>query len=221
MAVKIQDVLKADIVFAGVGLLRNQQGLDAFTESVGTEIGADASNSQLGVPVPGLRIALNRDRIVLDLAPERTVIARDYPSSHDLDRLAEVTALATENTGSEGGVLWAVGFNITLVYDQDSGMTASTYIADRLLSEHAFKSGGWQLTAGANRTVIDANGPRITQSVAPRFNDASTTKIFASLNLHTETNQMPHHSEIFASLQYAWKLIHDFPVQFDEDSTNV
>ena len=221
MAVKIQDVLKADIVFAGVGLLRTQQSLDAFLASVDMEPLVEPLNVGPNIQVPGIRIAFNRERISVVLSQGRSIVVQEYPDLTGLNQLAEIARTAIDQTPPSEEILVAVGFNIELVYDQESGMTASAYIADRLLSEDAFKSDGWQLTAGANRTVIDANGPRITQSVAPRFNDASTTKIFASLNLHTETNQMPHHSEIVASLRYAWELIHDFPVRFDEDNADV
>ncbi len=221
MAVKIQDVLKMDIVLVGVGLLRTQQSLDAFLDSVSKEGVVEPLNVGPNIQVPGIRIAFNRDRISVVLSQGRSIVVQEYPDLSGLNQLAEIVKTAIDHTPPSEEVLVAVGFNVDLVYDQESGMAASAYIAERLLTEHAFKSGGWQLTAGANRTVIDANGPRITQSVAPRFNDASTTKIFASLNLHTATNKMPQHSEIVASLQYAWKMIHDFPVRFDEDIADV
>ena len=220
MTVKIQDILKVDVVLVGIGLLRTQQSLDAFLDSVGKEAVVEPLNVGPNIPVPGIRIAFNRDRISVVLSYGRSVIVQEYPDQSGLHQLADIVQTAINYTPASDEILVAVGFNIELVYDQESGMTASDYIADRLLSGDACKVGGWQLTAGANRTVIQANGPRITQSVAPRFNDASTTKLFVSLNLHTETNQIPDHSEIVASLRHAWKLVHDFPVRFDEDGTD-
>ena len=216
MAVKIQDVLKADIVFAGVGLLRNQQGLDAFTESVGTEIGADASNSQLGVPVPGLRITLNRDRIVLDLAPERTVITRDYPLSHDLDRLAEVTALALDNSGPEGGVLQAVGFNIALVYDQDTHQTAVQYLSERLFNKRLSNEIGLPIQVAEGRLTFNSGEHQIAVTLQPRFGYATTTKVFMSLNLHRETQILPTQQEIKESLREALNNAEEFARRIDE-----
>ena len=216
MAVKIQDFLKADIVFAGVGLLRNQRGLDAFTASVGTEIVVDAPNSLPGVPVPGLRVALNRDRIVLDLAPERTLITKDYPSSDDLDRLAEVTALALENTGSEGGMLQAVGFNVELVYDQDSGQTASRYLSERLFNSRLSKKIGLPIHGAEGRLVFTSGENLIGVTLQPRFGDATTTRIFMNLNLHRQTQILPTQLEIKESLRNALNDAEEIARRIDE-----
>ena len=220
MAVKIQDVLKVDVVLVGVGLLRTQQSLDAFLATVGKEAVVEPLNAGPNIQVPGIRIAFNRERISVVLSQGRSIIVQEYPDWSGLNQLAEIAKTAIDHTPPSEEQLVAVGFNIELVYDQDSDMTSSSYIASRLLSPKALNSAGWQLTAGANRTIIDANGLRINQSVAPRFNDESTTKIFVSLNLHTETNDMPDQSEIEDSLRYAWRTICEFPVQFDEDSAD-
>ncbi len=216
MAVEIQDVLKADIVFAGVGLLRNQQGLDAFTASVGTEIVVDAPNPLPGVPAPGLRVALNRDRIVLDLAPERSVIARDYPSSKDLDRLAEVTALALENTGSEGGMLQAVGFNIALVYDQDTHETAVRYLSERLFNKRLTTKIGLPTFGAEGRLTFISDEHLIGVTLQPRFSDATTTKVFMNLNLHCATQILPTQQEIEDSLRKALNNAVEFARRIDE-----
>lgn len=214
MTVKIQDVLKADIVLLGVGLLRTQQGLDTFLKSVGKEAVIEPLNP--GTQPAGIRIAFNRERISVMLSPGRSIIAKDYPELSELDQLADIAIAAIDHTHDSDERLVAVGFNVEVVYDQDSGMTASAYISERLLSDHAFKSDGWQLTVGANRTSVEPNGLSINQSVAPRFNDVTSTKVFTSLNLHAETNMMPSHPEIVASLRHAWNSIHEFPVRFDE-----
>ena len=216
MAVEIQDVLKADIVFAGVGLLRNQRGLDAFTRSVGTEIVVDAPDSLPGVPVSGLRVALNRDRIVLDLTPERTIITRDYPSSRDLDRLAEVTALALSNTGMEGGTLQAVGFNIALVYDQDSGQTASRYLSERLFNSRLSNKIGLPMHGVEGRVTFISDEHLIAVTLQPRFSDATTLKVFMSLNLHRETQIAPTKLEIMESLRKALSNAYEFARRIDE-----
>ena len=216
MAVKIQEVLKADIVFAGVGLLRTQQGLDAFTESVGTEIVVDAPNSHPGVSDPSLRVALNRDRIVLDLAPERSVISRDYPSSHDLDRLAEVTALALANTGSGAGVLQAVGVNIALVYDQDTHQTAVGYLSERLFNTRLSNKMGLPIHGAEGRLTFTSDEHLIALSFQSRFSDATTTKIFMNLNLHRATQILPTQQEIEDSLQEALRNAVEFAGRIDE-----
>ncbi len=216
MAVKIQDVLKADVVFVGVGLLRTQQGLDAFTEFVGTEIVVDAPNSQLGALAPSLRVVLNRDRIVLDLAPERTVITRDYPSSDDLDRLAEVSSLALENTGPEAGVLQAVGFNIALVYDQDTHQTAVRYLSERLFNKQLSSEIGLPIHGAEGRLTFATGKHQIAMTFQTRFSDPTTAKVFMNLNLHRETQILPTQQEIKDSLLEVLNNAKDFVRQIDQ-----
>ena len=213
MEVKIEDVLKIDVVLVGVGLLRTQESLDAFLASVGQEAVVEPVNA---IPTPGIRIAFNRERISIVLSQGRSIIAKDYPALSELDQLADVATAAIAHSPISDERLQAIGFNVEIVYNQFSGSTASEYISERLLSTDVLNSDGWRLTVGASKTSSAQNGQTINQSVAPRFNDPTTTKIFASLNLHSPTDVLPTRPEILTSLQNAWKLLHEFPARFHE-----
>lgn len=221
MAIEIQDVLKADIVLVGVNLLNTRESLNSFIDSVDKEVAVEPFSAAPNYPASSIRIVFDRDRISIVLTEGASIIAQEYPNREGLAQLTEIAGQAIDHTRDVDEMLGAIGFNIDLMYDQDSGVEASAYIADRLLTEDAFGSGGWRLAAGANRSIIQTDGQRITQIVAPRFNDPSTTKIFMSLNLHTETTKMPDLSEVLASLQHAWALIHKFPVEFDQGNVDV
>ena len=122
MAIQIEDVLKAEMVLVGLGLLSSPQEYEAFRSQAKTDVFISGQTMTIealtNVAEAGRTISLNRDRIVLDLSPSRSSIRREYPSKGDLERLAEVAALAIEQSSQGRENLRAFGYNIELIYDQ-------------------------------------------------------------------------------------------------------
>ena len=165
MAVKIQDVVRANLVLLGLRLINTPNELQAFKSAVGTDVqvaGASlVANIPTGVTEPGRVLTLNRDRITLDLSPSRAAINRDYPERGDLRRLAEVAWQAI-NTSSDASVQpQAFGFNIELIFDQDSGTNAFGYLSGRLFDVEHLGITGWQFVvarAGLSLMTVDDAG---------------------------------------------------------------
>ena len=221
MAVEVQDVLKANIVLLGVELLTSgPEELDAFRDAVDTEVGI-APNLVLGGPLPNIEasgtLTLNRDRIVVEISPSRSTIAREYPSFEDLGRLAEVAGYAIAETDLGDRRPRAFGYNIELVYDQDSGLPAVRYLADRLFAAEISSNEGWQLIGGAGRLVFeDENGKPRNITIEPRFDDRAPTKISMILNVHENEQRLPAEDEIKNSLEETWRQAHEFVNRLDE-----
>ena len=220
MAVEVQDVLKANFVLVGVGLLSNRlEELDAFRDAVDTEVRL-GSNMALGFPLsnvePAGTLTLSRDRIVVEISPSGSTIAREYPSYEDLARLAEVAGYAIAKTDFGDQRPRAFGYNIELVYDQDSGLPAVQYLGDRLFAAEISGHEGWQLIGGAGRLIFDEGGKPRNITIEPRFDDRAPTKIFMSLNVHENEQRLPNEDEIRNSLEETWRQAHEFVERLDE-----
>ena len=218
MSVTALEVLKAELVLVGVGLIKTPEELVAFRSAVGSDVVAALSlttNIPSGITEPGGSLTVDRERISLDISPSRAVIRRDYPSLDDLARLVQVAGFAITNTDLADQKPRAFGYNIELVYDQDSGLSASRYLADRLFTPGSFVIEGGQFIGGAGRLIYEGSGKRWTIAIEPRFNDNETTRIFLTLNLHRGEQRLPDEEEISASLQEAWEQAHSFAKRLD------
>ena len=218
MAVTIEDILQANLVLLGVSLINTPDKSAIFRKVVSTEV--TTAEAGLGTEVVNRTHALNRDRITITGSPDRSAIVREYPTESDLERLAQVAAMAIENTDFDGQELRAFGYNIELVYEPDSKELAIQYLSHRLFIPTLLQEGGWRLFGGAGRLVFEKDG-RIWQArLEPRFNDQTTSKVFVSLNLHrSETGlTFPTEAEIRDSLKLLWEEAHSLVHQLDGSS---
>ena len=98
MPADVRDVLNANIVLVGIGLLNNPTEVSTFSELVDSEVistgaGLVVSLPQ-GMPGPGQRLELPRERIFLNLTPIRIDIGRNYPTERgDLGRFGTCYSL--------------------------------------------------------------------------------------------------------------------------------
>ena len=220
MSTEYEDVLKAELVLVGFSLLNNTEEFEAFRSRARTDVVISGQTMTIealtNVAEAGRTISLNRDRIVLDTSPSRAAIRRDYPDKNDMARLAEVAALAMEQSPSSRQNLRAFGYNIDLVYNQDSGEPALQYLAGRLFSEGLPRRGEWNLVGGAGKMIYKEADNQWQITVEPRFNEPNTSRIFLTLNLHKERQVPPSESEIKESLIDAWTQAHDFADLLDK-----
>ena len=214
MSIKYEDVLKAELVLVGFSLLNNPQEFEAFRSQAETDVVISGQTMTIealtNVAEAGRTISLNRDRIVLDISPSRASIRRDYPDKNDLARLAQVAALAIDLSPSSRQNLRAFGYNIDLVYNQDSGEPALRYLAGRLFSGGLPRRGEWDLVGGAGKMIYKEADNQWQITVEPRFNEPGTTRIFLKLNLHKDRREPPTKGEIEESLRNAWTQARDF-----------
>ena len=221
MAIDIQDVLKVNVVFVGIGLLDEPASLEGFRVSVGSEVvpeGVIYEPHPGGAPMQGQILRLAKDRISLESSPFRTLVNRDYPTKDELARLAEVAGGAIANTNLETRKPRAFGFNVELVYDQSSESSALSYLANRIFSPHVSGIQGWELIGGAGRFIFNENAHRWTVRIEPRLNEENTTKVFLALNFHVNEERLLDESEILDFLVETWEQAHNFVERIDGDA---
>ncbi len=216
MPVTIEDVLQANLILVGVNLINTPDEITAFRKDVGTEV--MSAETSLGTEVIDHTHTLNRDRITVMGTPERSVIARVYPMESDLERLAQVAGMAIANTDLDGQELQAFGYNIELVYEPDSKERAIEYLADRLFMPRLLQDEGWRLFGGAGRMFFEKDGRFWQARLESRRNDDTTTRIFASLNLHRAEADLPTEADIRDSLKLLWVEAHNLVTQLDGSS---
>lgn len=221
MPIDVQDVLKINIVFVGIGVLNDPEKVAAFSKTVGAEVlRAGEEFGFVGGLSPaasavGQRLALQRDRISIGSSPDRTMIEREFPLETDLQRLAEVADEALQSREGEE-LPRAVGYNLELVYDQDSGYPAFQYIGKRLFREDTFVPEGWALAGGAGRLIFGSAAGRWTVHIEPRLGDASSSRVYLNLNFHIEEQRLPDRAEMLRTFQHVWSQSHDFARCLDE-----
>ena len=129
--------------------------------------------------------------------------------------------MAIERTNLDGQELRALGYNIELVCESDSKELAIEYLADHLFTPHILNDDESRLVGGAGRLFFEKSGRRWQTRLEPRFNDETTTKIFASLNLHHSEASLsfPTEDDIRDSLTLVWDEVHDLLIRLDGSST--
>lgn len=209
MGIRVEDALSVNVVFVGTGLLTGPGELDRFRDAAGVEVVGDIPGALVDpdgnvppVQVNTFRIA--KDRVAIQSSSPRTNIVREYPEFEDLQRLAQLATYAIEHTDSERRQITAFGFNIDLVFEQDSGESAGTYLAKRLFSD-SFLEDSQSLISGAASLAFLENGNRWGLVIEPRFKKEDTTKLFVSLNLHLNKTEIPTLEECHQYLMEIWK----------------
>lgn len=221
MAAEVLEVLKASLVLVGVGLLTEQDEFESFVREVAVDVSVAiglSPNNPAGMPEPLRKIVLNRDRIEIETSLSWTSVSRDYPEERDLKRLSAVAGLAIAKTDLQDQPARPFGFNIELVYRQDSGEPAHTYLADRLFAESLADLDQWDLVGGSGRLVFQSDDAVWTIQIEPRANDETATRVSLRLNMHKDSRPLPDQDEILESLREAWQAAHYFVSSLDESN---
>lgn len=207
MSARIRDVLTANLVLVGIDLLTTTEAIHAFRASVDSEVALGLALVP-NVPTPDSSqertLTLSKDRISLTFSSARSVIQREYPTREGLTRLAEVAGLAIANTQLQDTHVRAFGYNVELIYDQDSGRPATEYLAHRLFPDDYPQNPGWDLTGGSAKLTFRSDGISWIVTIEPRFNDINTKNVFLGLNLHRNEQRIPETEEIRDSLETSW-----------------
>jgi len=216
VAVIVQDVLKTNLVMAGVRLLSSQEEQRQFDRQVGTEVLKASASIPLDIPLLtgpqelelAQKLRLDRDRIELEIVGNQTLISMEYPSKDTLDRLAEVAVLAIRSSNIADHNLSAVGFNLEVVYNQDSEPSAYEFLTKRLFAPNLFQAAGYQIRGGAAKLLLTRGEEVWNVTLEPRFNNPEESRLFASFNLHQNTNRMPKPDSIKPTLESVWEQAH-------------
>ena len=147
--------------------------------------------------------------------PDRMVVEREFPLESDLQRLAEVASAALLYREGEKSPV-AFGYNLDLVYRQESGFSAYQYIGERLFRKDIFALEDWGLEGGSGRLVFSSPVGRWTIQIEPRFSQDTESRVFLTLNLHKQEQRVPDSNEMLRDFRYIWSRSHSFIEFLDE-----
>ena len=223
MAATVHDIVNANLVLVGVGLLNTPEETERFGNDLDADVQVELGIIGMGggMPEPSRKIILNRERIILNVSLSRTSIDKEYPSREspldDFAKLAEVAQCAISNTASDGrNGLAAFGYNVEMVFDQDSGLPAIQYLGNRLFGNRSFGKEGQELVGGTGQIILnDERGHHWTITVRPRSDDEKEQRIALRLNLHLNKQHPPDAEEIKTSLEEVWLGAKNFMVSLD------
>ncbi len=214
----VESVLEMSFILTNQGLLVSPEHKQRFIDNCGQEATLEAPSLaiQLGSspeltapPQETQNLVMPRDRVTMELAPNRFAFKRAFPEEADLQRLSELLSLAfTYSPHATGRATF--GYNIEVVYFHNSPSPSGQYLADKLLRENLQPALINNLTKNAQligpqgsslQFVYACNNRRWTPRFEPRAHnrDPHARRVFLSLNCHYE-NQ---------SLQLAEALIRD------------
>ncbi len=220
MTVEIQDVLNANVVLLGIGLLNTPKELEDFQNSINAEVRSAAGAVVLGLQdvslEAGRKFDLPRERVSLESSSARTTIQREYPAKADLKRLSDIVCCALKHTDTQGQSPQAFGYNIELVYNQTSGQSAIQYLGQRLFDRVALVNGDMELAGGLGQILLDSPTGRWTVRVEPRFGEESATRVFMAVNYHRQEHRIPDVDEISRDLQEIWEKANSFATRLDQ-----
>lgn len=223
MTATVYDIVNANLALLGVGLLNTPEEAERFENDLDADLQVELGIIGMGggMPEPSRKIILNRERIILTVSPSRTSIDKEYPSREspldDFDKLAEVAHCAISSTASGLNGLVAFGYNVEVVFDQDSGQPAIQYLGNRLFGNRSFGKEGQKLVGGTGQIILnDEKGRRWTITVRPRSGDEKERRITVGLNLHFSEQRPPDAEEIKTSLKEVWIGAKNFMESLDQ-----
>ncbi len=219
MATSIQDVLKIDLALGGVMLLGIPEEIEAFRGVVGSDVVV----TDRGAFNLGKRIALGRERILIetDITPlVQTLTGIEYPERDNLSRFAEVVRHAIENTNLSEQHLQGCVCRVDLIYDQDSGLPATEYLANKMIVSSLQAHAGWVLKGGSCRVTFAEEEKQWVITVEPRFGSEETNTVFLSVARYRSEQHLPEMGDIEEILQEVWDQAHSFLKRLDEESNH-
>ena len=155
MAIQVRDVIVIDAVLLDLQLLLNDHDIKALSAEIGMEIIPELTPQ-------GSVLRLPRNRMFLETFHGRTQIGRDYPSAKgDTISIIEFATKAIAAMNPHKQVPSAFGFNIKMVYNQDSGENAISYLGHRLFAPMNDLHEEWEV----GRRVWEIDIPRRSPAV--------------------------------------------------------
>lgn len=214
MATRGKEFLKVSLVLLDISLLQHNEDIGRFRDLVDADVVATgvgfAPAPSADAPIDFQNLSISRDRITIESARERSVLSREYPIREDIARFAEVAQHALAVTDPDSAERGA-GYNVELLYDQDSGVPAAEYLSQRLFKELS-QEDRWKISRG-HGSVSFFDGKDIWNcSVEPRFRDPETTRLYLSVNRHRVDPSPPSKADIEERLKGSW----DWAIEFAE-----
>jgi len=221
MTVNVQEVLVVDTVLLNLALLQNEREILACSQAMQAEIVLDGivldPQPRGAAPVQGQVLQLHRDRMRVETSAIRTRIAKEYPAAiEDLDLLSKLTAEALEATDLGGRSPTAFGFNIKIVYDQESDEPAIHYLGRRLFKSARGICENWSQVGGFGKMIFQEGDKQWTIALEPRMQELHATKVFLDVNLHLQQARLPSRNDLDSLLGELWSQAHSLIETIDD-----
>ena len=197
MSVSLHVALGASVVVAGIDM----PTMDDFVEQLKAIFETDVQVLSGRGGDPDV-LVLDRERIEVSVQGSQLIISRDYPSEEDLSTLARISN-ATLSLLDQS--IEAIGYNVDLVFEQNSGRSAERYLGERLFRHGKLDDDAWPLWGGSGTMVFGSSRERKSFTVAPRLDDEKTTRVLVEANYHVVDGQTPLESGISESLAVIWR----------------
>lgn len=207
MAISLHVALTASVVITGADLSSTVDFAEKLLEITQTDVhimAGDVEGSEI--------LVLDRERIGIVIQELRLVINRDYPAKEDLPALARISSATLD---FHGQAMKAIGYNVELVFEQDSGQSAERYLGQRLFIHKELGSKEWPLWGGDGRMVFGHSQKRKSFTITPRQDDEQTTRLYVEANYHVADGRIPCETEINKSLVTIWEDAHKMVERID------
>ncbi len=231
MSTDVESVLEASFVLLEANLLESPEQKRGFVADSKAEVDfhprVDIVASDLSSAIGGSdRFVFEQDRIELRLYPndERNIVSRKFPSSvDDLHRLSEIVHLAIGNTeigDQELGDTIAFGYNVQVVYSQDTHDSALQYIAESFFDPQLSERIGGEGVAGGTAQIYFRVGQRLWSArFEPRLSDPYAQNIYLAVNCHVghPKERIPSTiDDVYAGFVDVWNRAHLLVDALDE-----
>ena len=212
MGVQVDYVLSANVVLVDIELLRTADEVEACSAAFGGELIQDgAFIDAVGQmdPVRGRMLRAPRERILVEVSGRRSRVTKEYPATiDDVALVAQVASRALESSTVEEPVVSAHGFNLAMVYSDESGEKALPYLGRRIFAPPAFVPEGWTSFGGQGKLRFQDGVRQWTITLEPRLQAPNTQKVFLDINLHVPEAGVPQEDEMETQLRALWEQAH-------------
>ena len=197
MSVSLHVALDASVVIVGISM----PTMDDFVEKLEAIFETDVQVVSGRAGDPDV-LVLDRERVEISMQGSQLIINRNYPSEGDLPNLARVSNATLTLLDQPIG---AVGYNVDLVFEQNSGRSAERYLGERLFRYGKLDDDAWPIWGGSGTMVFGSSRERKSFTIAPRLDDEKTTRVLVEGNYHVVDGQTPLEAGISESLAMIWK----------------
>ena len=229
MSTSVDSIIDVSFVALQVNLLEEAKQKREFVTRSKAEVEFEPRVGLIASDLTGAiagrdRFVFERERIDIELKPDerRSVITRRFPESlDDLRRFSEIVNLALSIgnlSGSKLGPAIGYGYNIELVFSQDTHDSALAYLAEKTTDPKLSERIGAEVL-GATTAIYLADGRRMwTVRLEPRYADEEGLKIFMSITYHIAhpDDTFPKEiEEVQSALKTLWDRAHSIVGDID------
>ncbi len=201
--------LKANLVLPGLRLFPGEDDVAKFRELSKREVLRQTVNPAIVLGSPAVSRAedyalrLEQERMAVNVTDRGSSVEQEYLRESDLGTLAEIFAACVDSSSlSEADLPNAFGYNIEVRCNQDSGLVAKRYLAERLLRAGLAPWGEIEGTSIAFRV---RDGEQLwTFTIEPRLQEEDTHFLFAQVNYHFDERRIPTSEEAADSFKRLW-----------------